>query len=150
MSRARCLSLRMGVLLLTLASRTAARQQAHGEIGVPESLASGSRIAAADEPGVPFVVTETVYATDGRMPMEGVTRPIYAIPSAAEGPGAGIASPEPCERVGRGPGRWGGRGRRRPWLPARNASEGPGLRQVLQAGPDDQLRVAGPVNLPDP
>jgi len=83
MSTRRGRSLLGGILLSVLAGPGWAQGWPHDQVGVPQQLSTEARIALPGEPGVPFLVSGTVFASDGKTPVEGVT--VYAYHTDAKG-----------------------------------------------------------------
>jgi protocatechuate 3,4-dioxygenase, beta subunit len=83
MSTRRGRSLLGGLLLAVVAGPAWAQAWPHEQVGVPQALAPEARIAPPGEPGEPFVVSGTVFASDGKTPVEGVI--VYAYHTDATG-----------------------------------------------------------------
>jgi protocatechuate 3,4-dioxygenase beta subunit len=82
MSQAACW-LAAGAWLLAAAPGAVAQELRHDQVGVPAQLSAEGRIAPADEPGTPFVVSGTVFGADGRTPAAGIV--LYAYQTDAQG-----------------------------------------------------------------
>jgi protocatechuate 3,4-dioxygenase, beta subunit len=72
------------ILVLTAClSAVAAQEQPRDVASAPAQLASSGRIAPADEPGTPLVISGTVVVSDGKTPLAGAV--VYAYHTDAEG-----------------------------------------------------------------